>query len=182
MSAETLRYQVVAIKLVLVVTIGMHTSWLLQFVLTTLVLVFPGRRFYQQGFPALLRLAPDMLAFTRQIQIASDAAKGCMARLAGQEIPAWEASEASLADLRARVRRTIDYVSSFTAAQVDGSESRPISVPRRNAEPLQFDGETFLKHYAMPNFYFHVTMTYALLRHAGVEVGKADYLRGAQPA
>ena len=129
-----------------------------------------------------LRLAPDMLAFTRQIQIASDAAKGCMARLAGQEIPSWDDNEASLADLRARVRRTIDYVSSFSAAQIDGSESRPISVPRRNAEPLQFDGETFLKHYAMPNFYFHVTMTYALLRHAGVEVGKADYLRGAQPA
>ena len=140
-----------------------------------------ARRFDTANYLGL-RLAPDMLAFARQIQIASDAPKGCMARLAGQEIPAWEDNEASLADLRARVRRTIDYVSSFTPAQIDGSESRPISVPRRNAEPLQFDGESFLKHYAMPNFYFHVTMTYALLRHAGVDVGKADYLRGAQPA
>lgn len=140
-----------------------------------------ARRFDTANYLGL-RLAPDMLAFARQIQIASDAAKGCMARLAGQEIPAWEDNEASLADLRARVRRTIDYVSSFTPSQIDGSESRPVSVPRRNAEPLQFDGESFLKHYAMPNFYFHVTMTYALLRHAGVDVGKVDYLRGAQPA
>lgn len=140
-----------------------------------------ARRFDTANYLGL-RLAPDMLPFTRQIQIASDAAKACMARLAGQEVPSWDDNEASLADLRARVRRTIDYVTSFTAAQIDGSESRPVSVPRRNAEPLQFDGETFLKHYAMPNFYFHVTMTYALLRHAGVELGKVDYLRGGQPA
>jgi len=125
-----------------------------------------------------LRLAPDMLPFTRQIQIASDAAKGAMARLAGVEMPKWEDNEASIADLRARVKKTIDYVQGFTPAQIDGSESRAISVPRRAGDPLQFDGETFLKLYALPNFFFHVTTAYALLRHAGVDLGKTDYLRG----
>jgi hypothetical protein len=126
-----------------------------------------------------LRLAPDMLPFTRQIQIASDGAKGCMARLAGTEIPQWEDNEASIADLRARIQRTIDYVMSVPAAALEGSDARQISIARRSGEPLQFDGENFLKHYALPNFYFHMTTAYALLRHAGVELGKADYLRGA---
>ena len=123
-----------------------------------------------------LRLAPDMLPFVRQIQIASDAAKSAMARLAGVELPKWEDNEASFADLRARVAKTIDYVKSFQPAQIDGSESRTITVPRRVGDPLQFDGETFLKHFALPNFMFHCTIAYALLRHAGVDVGKRDYL------
>jgi uncharacterized protein len=126
-----------------------------------------------------LRLAPDMLPFTKQIQIASDAAKGAMARLAGVDIPKWEDNEASFADLRARVQKTIDYVKSFAPAQIDGSESREITIPMRTGDPLHFSGETFLKHFALPNFFFHVTTAYALLRHAGVDVGKGDYLRGA---
>ena len=125
-----------------------------------------------------LRLAPDMLPFTRQIQIASDAAKGCMARLAGVEPPKWDDNEASLDDLRARVRKTIDYINSFSAAQIDGSEAREILVPRRTSEPLLFTGEDFLKFYVLPNLYFHVTTAYALLRQGGVEIGKGDYLRG----
>jgi hypothetical protein len=129
-----------------------------------------------------LRLAPDMLPFVRQIQIASDSAKGCMARLAGQEVPSWEDNESSFEALRARVRKTIDYVASIPAASLEGSQTRQISVPRRSGEPLRFDGESFLKHYALPNFYFHVTTAYALLRHAGVDLGKADYLRGADAA
>jgi uncharacterized protein len=123
-----------------------------------------------------LRLAPDMLPFTRQVQIASDAAKGCMARLAGHEVPKWDDNEATMADVRARVQKTLDYVSSFAAAQIDGSEGRAISIARRVGDPLQFDGETFLKHFALPNFYFHATTAYALLRQAGVDVGKGDYL------
>jgi hypothetical protein len=123
-----------------------------------------------------LRLAPDMLPFTRQIQIASDAAKGAMARLSAQEAPKWDDNEASFAELRERIRKTIDYVGSFEPAQIDGSEGREITVPRRSGEPLTFSGEVFLKHYALPNFFFHVTTAYALLRHAGVDVGKADYL------
>ena len=123
-----------------------------------------------------LRLAPDMFALTRQVQIASDAAKGAVARLAGVELPKWEDDEASLDDLRARIRKTIDYVQSFKPAQIDGSEQREVLVPRRVGEPLKFEGEVFLKHYALANFYFHATTTYALLRQAGVELGKGDFL------
>jgi hypothetical protein len=125
-----------------------------------------------------LRLAPDMLPFTKQVQIASDTAKGCMARLAGAEVPKWEDNEATLADLRARVQRTVDYVASFDAAQIDGSEGREIAIPMRSGDPLRFSGEAYLKHYALPNFFFHVTTAYALLRHGGVEIGKGDYLGG----
>jgi len=125
-----------------------------------------------------LRLAPDMLPFTRQIQIASDAAKACMARLAGVEAPKWDDNEASFDDLRARVRKTVDYVNSFSATQIDGSEERQILVPRRTSEPLLFRGEDYLKHYAVPNLYFHLTTAYALLRQGGVEIGKADFLGG----
>ncbi len=123
-----------------------------------------------------LRLAPDMLPFVRQVQIVSDGAKGCMSRLAGTEMPKWEDNEASLDDLRARIRKTIDHVQSFSAAQIDGSDSRPIVVPMRSGDGLNFSGETFLKHFALPNFFFHATTAYALLRHAGVELGKADFL------
>ncbi len=122
-----------------------------------------------------LRLAPDMLPFTKQIQIASDMAKGCAARLAGQEVPKWEDNEATLDQLRARIRKTIDFLQSVPAASIDGSEGREIVIPARSGE-LRFDGETYLKHYATPNFYFHATTTYALLRHAGVELGKRDFL------
>jgi hypothetical protein len=123
-----------------------------------------------------LRLAPDMLPLARQVQIASDGAKGCMSRLAGAEIPKWEDNEATLDELRARIRKTLDHVRSFSPSQIDGSDERPISVPMRSGDALQFTGESFLKHYALPNFFFHATTTYALLRHAGVELGKADFL------
>jgi len=133
------------------------------------------RKFDPNNFVGL-RLAPDMLPFNRQVQIASDGAKACMARLAGTEMPKWDDNEATLAELRARAQKTIDYVDSFSAAQIDGSEAREITVPRRSGEPLKFDGETYLKHFVLPNFYFHVTTAYALLRHGGVEIGKTDYL------
>jgi hypothetical protein len=123
-----------------------------------------------------LRLAPDMLPLVRQVQITSDSAKGCMARLAGQEPPKWEDNEASFEDLRARIRKTIDYVQSVPASAFDGAETREIVLPQRQGEPLRFDGETFLKHVALPNVYFHAMATYTLLRHAGVELGKRDYL------
>jgi len=123
-----------------------------------------------------LRLAPDMLPLVRQIQIASDAAKGCMSRLAGAEIPKWDDNEVTLDDLRARIRKTLAHVQSFSPAQIDGSDDRPISIPMRTGDALQFTGETFLKHFALPNFMFHATTAYALLRQAGVELGKADFL------
>ena len=122
-----------------------------------------------------LRFAPDMLPFTKQIQIASDMAKACGARLAGQDVPKWDDNEASLDDLRGRIRKTIDYLQSFPVAQIDGSEAREITIPSRAGE-LRFNGEAYLKHYATPNFYFHATTTYALLRNAGVDLGKRDFL------
>ena len=124
-----------------------------------------------------LRLAPDMLPFVSQIRIASDAAKGCVARLAGTEIPKFEDNEATLDALRERVRKTLAYLESVPATAVDGSEERDIVIPMRPPrEPVQLKGLFFLQHWALPNFYFHVTTVYALLRQAGVELGKGDYL------
>ena len=123
-----------------------------------------------------VRLAPDMLPFRTQVQIACDAAKFGVARLAGVEAPKFADDEASLAELKTRIAKTIDFLQSVPAASVDGSEDRSISVPRRNSEPMQFSGENYLKHMALPNFFFHVTTAYALLRHNGVDLGKGDYL------
>ena len=125
------------------------------------------------------RLAPDMLPLPTQIQIACDAAKFCIARLAGSEGPTFADDEKTLADLRQRVAKTIDYLKSVPAAQVVGSDAKDISVPRR-AGPIIMSGEAYLKHFVLPNFFFHVTTTYALLRHSGVELGKMDFL-GALP-
>jgi len=125
-----------------------------------------------------LRLAPDMLPFARQVQIATDHAKSCTARLAGVENPKYEDNEATLDELRARIRKTLEIMQSVPADKVDGSEEREIVVPLRNGE-LKFTGERYLKHYAMPNFYFHCTTAYALLRHAGVDIGKVDYIGAA---
>lgn len=133
---------------------------------------------FKPGVYLGLRLAPDMLPFSAQIQIASDTSKGCMGRLAAIELPSYEDNEASLEELQARIAKTIDFIVSVRAEQVDGSEGRAIEIARRNRDPLRFDGESYLKHYALPNFFFHITTAYALLRHAGVELGKSDYLAG----
>jgi uncharacterized protein len=122
------------------------------------------------------RLYPDMLPLSSQVQIACDSAKGCVARLAGMEIPKHEDTEKTIAELKARIAKTLDFVQSVPAAQLEGSEERAISLPRRNKEPLQLQGEFFLKHYALPNLFFHATTAYAILRHNGVEIGKGDYL------
>lgn len=121
------------------------------------------------------RLAPDMLPFTKQIQIACDAAKFGVARLAGVESPKFEDNEASFADLRERIRKTVAFVNSVPASAIDGSDDRDITVPRRDGN-IVLKGEFYLKHYVHPNFYFHVTTAYALLRHNGVDLGKGDYL------
>jgi len=121
------------------------------------------------------RLFPDMFPFIRQVQIATDFAKGGMARLAGVEVPAWEDTDASFADLKARVERTIAYVGEFTAAQVDGSEARDITLVRRG-ETSHVAGQAYLLQQVLPNFYFHRTTAYAILRHNGVELGKRDFI------
>ena len=121
------------------------------------------------------RLYPNMLPLAKQIQIASDFARGTTARLAGAETPSWEDNEKTLADLIARVDKTLDYVKPFTAAQIDGSEGKAITRTVRG-QPKTFTGINYLLQYALPNFYFHSATAYAILRHNGVELGKADFL------
>jgi uncharacterized protein len=132
-------------------------------------------RKYDPNLLAATRLTADMLPLTRQIQIASDAAKGAAARLAGVDPPKFEDNETTLADLIARVDKTIDYLQGFKPAQFEGSEDRTITIqtPRQT---FSFPGLIFLRHWAIPNFFFHVTTAYNLLRSNGVELGKADYL------
>lgn len=132
-------------------------------------------RKFEPGVLLSSRLAPDMLPFVRQIQIACDAAKFGVARLAGVEAPKFEDDESSLAELRERIRKTIDYVQSVPAAQIEGTEDKDVTVPRRDG-PMVIKGEPYLKHFVLPNFFFHVTTAYALLRHNGVDLGKSDYL------
>jgi hypothetical protein len=122
------------------------------------------------------RLAADMLPLPRQVQIASDSAKGCVARLAGVDIPKYEDTEATLDDLRARIRKTLEFIRSVPKEKFDGADQRDIELPMRGREPLRFKGENYLRHFALPNFYFHATTTYALLRHYGVDLGKTDFL------
>lgn len=121
------------------------------------------------------RLFPDMLPFARQIHIASDFARGTVARLSGEEPPKWEDNEATFAELIARVDRTIAAVKGFTTAQVDGSETRSVTRQVRG-EPKVFTGINYLLQYSLPNFYFHTTTAYAILRSNGVEVGKGDFI------
>jgi len=121
------------------------------------------------------RLFPDMLPMTKQVQIACDAAKGVVARLAGVEIPAYEDNEQTLADLKARIAKTVAFIQSVKPAQIDGTEDKEIVIKRGDKE-TRYSGMQFLLGHALPNFYFHVTTTYNILRHNGVEIGKRDYL------
>jgi uncharacterized protein len=121
------------------------------------------------------RLAPDMFAFTRQVQLVTDFAKGTMARLAGQEVPKYEDTESSIAELKARVAKVTAYVQSFKPADLDGSETRDITIPV-NGQPTVFKGADYLTNVALPNFFFHATTAYAILRHCGVGIGKRDFL------
>lgn len=138
-------------------------------------LAYAETRKFDPNVLAGSRLFPDMLPFSRQIQIASDAAKGAAARLAGIDPPKFEDTETTLPELIARIDKTIDFLKSVQPAQIDGSEEREITVKTPRAE-FNFTGAIFLRHWAIPNFFFHVTTAYNLLRHAGVEIGKADYL------
>lgn len=124
---------------------------------------------------AAWRLAPDMFPLSRQVQIACDFAKGATARLAGIEVPSWPDTETTLGELRARIAKTIAYVKGFPAAEIDGSEMRDINL-KVGGQPMQFKGAPYLRHFVLPNFYFHATTAYAILRHVGVEVGKRDFI------
>ena len=124
-----------------------------------------------------LRLTPNMFALRRQVQLSTDFAKNSTARLAGLEPPKFPDEEQTLDELIGRVQKTLDYLKTITPAQLEGAETRHIVLPLRT-RTLEMDGLPFLQKWALPNFYFHVTTTYALLRHAGVEIGKQDFLGG----
>jgi uncharacterized protein len=128
------------------------------------------------------RLAPDMLPFTRQITIACDAAKLGVARLAGVEAPRMADTETTLAELKARIAATLAFLASVPAAQLDGTEDKEVTFPVGREATKTMQGEAYLKHWVLPNVFFHTSMAYAILRHNGVEVGKQDYLLGGRAA
>jgi uncharacterized protein len=123
------------------------------------------------------RLYPDMLPMGRQIHIACDFAKGCCARLAGMEVPKYEDNQATFAEFQARIDKTIAFMATISAAQIDGQEDRDINITIAG-KPVTFKGQPYLIHFALPNFYFHLTTAYAILRHNGVDIGKGDFLGG----
>ena len=125
------------------------------------------------------RLFPDMFALTRQVQIASDTAKGAGARLAGIAVPSWADEEKSFEELQGRIARTIEFLSGLAPGQFEAAEDRPITLKAGGRE-LNFKGFSYLETWAKPNFYFHVTTAYAILRHNGIELGKPDFLAGGQ--
>jgi hypothetical protein len=121
------------------------------------------------------RLAPDMLTLAGQIQRASDTAKGCAARLAGIDNPGFPDNEKTFADLHARIGRTVKFLRDVKPAQIDGNEGKPIEF-KAGPSTLRFTGESYLLTFVLPNFYFHITTAYDILRHKGVALGKLDYL------
>jgi hypothetical protein len=121
------------------------------------------------------RLFPDMLPMTSQVQIACDTAKGVVARLAGVDIPVFEDNEKTLADLKARIALTIAFIQTIPPGKIDGTEDREIVIKRGDKE-TRYQGMQFLLGHAVPNFYFHVTTAYNILRRNGIEIGKRDFL------
>ncbi len=125
------------------------------------------------------RLFPDMFTFARQIRVATDMAKGAGARLAGIDIPKFEDNEKTLPELKARVRKAMDFLKTLTAAQIDGTEDKAITLTA-GPNTFNFKGLDYLNAWVLPNFYFHVATAYNLLRHGGVEIGKMDFLGKVQ--
>jgi hypothetical protein len=121
------------------------------------------------------RLFPNMFPFTRQVQIAGDFAKGSAARLAGIEIPKYEDTETSFAELAARIEKTLAFITPIKPERIDGSENRAIEMTA-GGQPLKFTGLTYLLNFALPNFYFHLTTAYGILRHSGVDLVKRDFI------
>jgi hypothetical protein len=138
---------------------------------------FAAERKLDQAVLLAWRLAPDMFPLARQVQIATDQAKGCCARLAGVEVPKWADDETTFEALRARIAKTVDYVQTFAPDALDGSEDRAIVLTAGSRE-LRFTGQQYLVSFVLPNFYFHATTTYAILRHCGLPIGKRDFLGG----
>ena len=123
------------------------------------------------------RLAPDMFALTRQVQIACDMAARGVARLSGTDVPSFQDTETTFAELKARIGKVLAFVNGIPAAKYAGSEDRDITITNRRGE-LKFKGLDYLRDFVLPNLYFHITAVYAILRHNGVEIGKEDFLGG----
>ena len=121
------------------------------------------------------RLAPDMFPLPRQIQIATDGAKGCAARLAGVELPSYADTENSFPELQERIAKTIRFLEGFKPGQIDGTEEKNITL-KAGTRDLSFKGQAYLLHFVLPNLFFHITAAYAILRHNGVDIGKMDFL------
>ena len=121
------------------------------------------------------RLAPDMYPLARQIQIATDHAKGASARLAGVEIPPYADTETTFADLQARIAKTVDFIKGLKPAQFEGADTREVTL-KIGGQDMKFKGAAYLSHFAFTNFYFHATTAYNILRHNGVEIGKRDFI------
>ncbi|MGA7983943.1 MAG: DUF1993 family protein [Burkholderiales bacterium] len=121
------------------------------------------------------RIFPDMFPLSRQVQIATDTAKGALARLAGVEVPKYEDSEQSIAELKARIAKTVAFLQGFRPQQIDGTEDKELSIKLGKNE-VNWNGMQYLLGFALPNFYFHVTTAYCILRHNGVELAKRDYI------
>jgi len=121
------------------------------------------------------RLAPDMFALARQVQIACDMVKGAAARLGGVDIPKHDDTETTFAELKARVAKVQEFISNIPAANFAGSEDKAITLNMRRGD-MHFNGLDYLRYFVLPNFYFHITTTYAILRHNGVELGKTDFI------
>jgi hypothetical protein len=126
------------------------------------------------------RLAPDMLPFARQILIACDGPKLGVARISGIEAPKFEDTETTIADLKGRIQKTLDYLGSVPAKALDGTEDKDITFPVGREKTRTMSAQAYLTTWVLPNFFFHVTTAYAILRHNGVDLGKSDYLAGAQ--
>ena len=125
------------------------------------------------------RLFPDMFPLVRQVQIGADFAKGVCARLAGEEPPSYEDNETSFVELHARIARTQAYLAELDVSRFEGAETREIVLRPGTPKERRFNGHTYLLHYGLPQFFFHVTTAYALLRHGGVDVGKKDFMGAA---
>ena len=121
------------------------------------------------------RLAPDMYPLARQVQIASDTAKGCGARLAGVDVPSYPDTETTFPELQGRIAKTREFLRGIDPQRLSGSDARPVTL-KLGGQPQTFSGRDYLLRFALPNFFFHVTTAYAILRHNGVELGKMDYL------
>lgn len=126
------------------------------------------------------RLAPDMLPFTRQILIACDAAKLGVARISGLEAPKFEDNETTFPELKARIQKTLDWLATVPASALDGTDDKDITFPVGREKTRTMKAQAYLTTWALPNFFFHITTAYAILRHNGVDIGKSDYLAGGQ--